>query len=230
MRFAITVLVLLLFVLLTGFSASVIRAAFMGGLSLTAALLYRRAQGLQVLLLSGFIMVMIDPFLVPFDISFQLSFMATLGLLLFMPLFENLQGMWLKVPAFVKEGLLVTVSAQLLTIPVILYHFGRMSLISFFSNVVLLPFIPFLMFFSFVALLSSLLFLWPFALVAVSAYWVCMRLLLWGVDFFASIPFASVNISFFPWWMAFLYYLLLGVLWFRTRMKQSLFLVNPNRS
>lgn len=219
-RFFVTISLLLLFVLLTGFSASVIRAALMGGLSLSASLFYRRSQGLQILLLSGCIMVLIDPFLLPFDISFQLSFMATLGLLLFMPFFEKLQGFWLKVPSLVKEGLLVTVAAQLLTIPITLYYFGKLSLISFLSNVVLLPIIPFLMFFSFIALLCSLLFLWPLALVAVSIYWLWMRLLLGGVTLFASVPFASLEISFFPWWLALLYYFLMGIL---------VFLVHPNR-
>ena len=220
LRFTITILFLLLFVLLTGFSASVVRAAFMGGLSLSATMLYRHSQGLQVLLVSGFIMVLIDPFLLPFDISFQLSFLATLGLFLFMPFFENLQGIWLKIPSIIKEGLLVTVAAQLLTIPVTLLHFGRLSLVSFLSNVVLLPIMPLLMFFSFAALLCSLIFLWPLAMVAVSFYWICSRFLLGGVSFFSSFPFAAVDITFFPWWMALIYYFLLG---------GFLFLVHPNR-
>jgi len=219
LRFTITIFFLLLFVLLTGFSASVVRAAFMGGLSLSATMLYRRSQGLQVLLVSGFIMVLIDPFLLPFDISFQLSFLATLGLFLFMPLFEKLEGVWLKIPSAIKEGLLVTVAAQLLTIPVTLLHFGRLSLVSFLSNVALLPIMPLLMLFSFAALLCSLIFLWPLAMVAVALYWICARFLLGGVAFFSAFPFAAVDITFFPWWLALIYYFLLGSFLFRDQIK-----------
>lgn len=204
-RFAMIWVSIAFFAVLTGLSASVVRASIMGALTVFTLSLGRKTDGLLVLLLSGFFMVFASPRILVWDVSFQLSFVSTLGLMTLMPLFE-LYGK--KLPLFLRESLLVTLAATVFTAPVVLYHFGTFSLISPFANVVFLPLIPLIMLFSFCALVGSLFF-YPFAVVWIGICWVALFLLIEGVQVVASVPLAFVKIPTFPWWAVGLYYFLL---------------------
>lgn len=181
-----------LLVALTGLSASVIRAAVMGVLVLTAQQLGRKSTGLITLIASGGLMVMIQPRMLWSDLSFQLSFLSTLGLLVFMPYFEKLQLPW-KVPDFIREGFLVTIAAQVFTTPLLLFVFGRFSVIAPIANIFVLPFLPFIMLFSFLALVGSFIF-WPLGQLLSFVVWVLIEIVLLIVGMFASLPFAAISI------------------------------------
>jgi competence protein ComEC len=182
---------ILLFVAFTGFSASIIRAAWMGFFTLFAAFVGRKSQGLLILLFSGAVMVFINPRMLVYDISFQLSFGATLGLIIANPFFEKVFS---KLPAFLAETLAVTSSAQVFTTPLIVYYFGRFSLIAPLANLLFLPLIPFIMLFSFLALVVSFVFA-PFAVFFSSIAWVLTKVLIIGVEVVAGVPFASVELQ-----------------------------------
>jgi competence protein ComEC len=190
---------IMVFVLLTGMSASVIRAAVMGGLVLLSLFCGRKSSGVQALIVSAALMSLVNPRILLFDMSFQLSFLATLGILLFMPVIEERVVFLKKLPAWMGEGLGVTLAAQVFTTPLILYSFGRVSLISPLTNIVFLPLIPFIMFFSFFAIVSSLLWLPVTALLA-GITWVLCMVLVCGVGAAADLPLASLDIKNFPLW------------------------------
>lgn len=196
-RFWGTVLGITVFVVLTGMSASVIRAAIMGSLTVLAKFCGRKSTGMQALLLSGVMMVILKPGMLLYDMSFQLSYLATLGLLIYVPLFEEKIKVFKKLPAILRETLVVTLAAQVLTTPLILYRFGRFSLISPVANVIFLPLIPLIMLFSFMALICG--FAAPFLVpVFCGITWVLTVLLLWGVAFFADLPLASIQMPPMP--------------------------------
>lgn len=202
LRFAATWMAIAFFALLTGLSASVVRASIMGALAVFTLFQGRKADGILILLLSGFFMVLVSPRILVWDVSFQLSFVSTLGLMMIMPVWEkHLQ----KMPPLLAEGLPVTLAATIFTTPVALYHFGTFSVISPLANLIFLPFIPLIMFFSFLALASSILLL-PITFLWVGAAWVLLSVFLWGVQITASIPLAYLKISDFPWWAAAVYY------------------------
>jgi competence protein ComEC len=190
LRFIITIGSIVFFSLLTGLSASVIRASLMGGLTVLAMFGGRKADILLVLFFSGFLMVLFNPRILFWDVSFQLSFLATLGLIVFMPFMQRFaeKDIFKKIPAFVVEGLTVTLAAQVFTTPVILYYFGRLSLVAPVTNVLFLPLIPWIMMFSFAALVSGFLFL-PFTVVFTACGWLLVEILLKGVAWFAALPF-----------------------------------------
>ena len=134
--------------LLVGAGASVVRAAIMCALAISAAQIGRSAGAFNALMLSAGVMCAFDPNL-PWDVSFQLTFMATLGLMLYA---GPLQGWFAgfaahRLPAWaadrlvgpVGEYLLCTLAAQLTTLPVIVWHFGRLSLSSLIANPLALP-------------------------------------------------------------------------------------------
>lgn len=181
---------IMLLVLFTGFSASVIRAGLMGFFVLLATLSGRKSNGLLMLFLSAFVMTMLNPRILISDLSFQLSFLATLGLILCLPFIEKYLQ---KLPDFLQNGLGVTLAAQVFTTPLILYKFGRFSLIAPIANVLFLPLIPAIMFFSFIGTVLSLIF-WPLGAIFNAVAWIFLKIMLFGVHFVANLPFASLEI------------------------------------
>jgi len=157
-----------LYTLLVGGGAAVVRAAIMSSLSLLAVQIGRRSSGLNSLLLAAGVMCFFNPDL-PWDVSFQLSFAATLGLVVYAArlegFFRRRVERWLPlavagpVTALIAENILFTLAAQAFTLPIIFYHFGRISLIAPLANFFVLPAQSSLMIFSSLAVLAGLVFI-----------------------------------------------------------------------
>jgi competence protein ComEC len=156
--FWISVLAILIFVILTGATASVVRAAIMGFLLLFAQGYGRLYDPKNSIIFAGATMIFFNPFIFRFDIGFQLSFAAVLGL---MYLYPYLDSKLEKVPKLgtLKEIVLMTISAQIAVMPLLLYYFKNFSVISLPSNILVLPFIPFAMFMGLISGVSGLIFL-----------------------------------------------------------------------
>jgi len=167
---------------LVGADAAVVRAALMGTLSLFAKQVGRRNLGLNTLAFVAFIMALVNPLTI-WDVGFQLSFFATLGLILYAEPLSNLAhrliANYASRPAAdsiiqpVSDFVLLTLAAQITTIPIMAYHFERISLISFIANPFILPVQPAVMILgglaTFIALIIRPLgqlaawIAWPFA-------------------------------------------------------------------
>lgn len=149
------------YVLLAGASASVVRAGIMGSLTLIAYYTGRPAEAKRLLWVTAGVMLLIEPRMVA-DIGFQLSVAATVGLIYlgawklnkFKIQSTKLQTKGSKLPnqkylnwigEFLTEYLHPTIAASLATAPIILWHFGRVSLISPLVNILILPVVPLIM-------------------------------------------------------------------------------------
>lgn len=139
---------LLFYVALTGFAPPVIRAAIML-LCVTAGQgLHRERDALNQLCLAGLVILGIWPAQL-FQAGFQLSMGAVLGIVLFYaPLLyayekhRNKKRVHYKIkPGPVVQGLVLTFCATVGTLPILLYHFKSFTLISFFSNLLVVPLI-----------------------------------------------------------------------------------------
>jgi len=152
-----SVIIIVLFVILTGASASVVRAAVMGLLLLFANGYGRLYNPKNSIIFAGAAMVYFNPFVLVFDIGFQLSFVAVLGLIYFYPRFDDKLK---KMPKFgnLKEIFLMTLSAQIAVAPLLIYYFRNFSLVSLPVNLMILPFIPFAMFAGFISGLAGMIF------------------------------------------------------------------------
>ena len=117
----------ILYMLLAGLSASVIRAGIMSILSFTALIYGRKSDAIWSLVITAVVMILVNPWYI-LDIGFQLSVMATLGVLLS-------SGSVLKIILFV----------QLFTIPLILHHFGQLSVVAPLANILVGWTVPFIM-------------------------------------------------------------------------------------
>lgn len=147
--FWISVGIIIVFVILTGASASVVRAAVMG-LILSFAHGYGRLYDQKnSIILAGGIMIWFNPFVLVFDIGFQLSFAAVLGLIYLYPFIDR---KFYKIPKAggMKELTLMTISAQITVAPLLVYYFGGFLPVSLPTNILILPFVPMAMLFGFI--------------------------------------------------------------------------------
>ncbi len=219
-----TVAGITLYVLLVGADAAVVRAGVMGGLYVTARHLGRRATAYVSLFASAILLTAIQP-LALWDVGFQLSFAATLGLILFTPAIERLfEGALARITSqerarqlirYLNDLLIVTLAAQILTIPLVVYHFGRLSLVAPLTNLLILPVQPPIMIWGGAATLIGLVpFLRPIAQVIAWVPWLCLAYTTAVVHWMAGWPFASLQISHASAGRLILYYgVIVGGVW-----------------
>jgi competence protein ComEC len=149
------------FVLMTGGSASIVRAAFVSTLSVMAAYYGRRARPLLLITFAAAITAFINPIYVWGDASWYLSFLAFFGVLMVSPIFHNrLPDVFAR--NIVLAIMLESLCAEIMSLPYILYTFGQMSYVGLLANVLVTSMIPYAMLFGFIACLAGT-FLWPIA-------------------------------------------------------------------
>ncbi|SFE99636.1 competence protein ComEC [Paenibacillus catalpae] len=158
------------YVLLSGSSPSVVRAGLMTMLALLAARMDKLKDGLHLLAAAAAAMLIWNPYFVQ-DVGFQLSFAVTAGLIMFVQPVRRAMPDWPRGKALL-DLLAVTVVAQVVSFPLTIYYFNQFHLLSIPANLVLVPFISFIVMpIGAVALLIGML--WPFGgqlLAAVSVY------------------------------------------------------------
>lgn len=176
-----------LFVAATGFSASVVRAAIMGSLLILAKRFGRQSDSLIAILLAAGGMVALNPYILKYDIGFQLSFLAMVGMILAAPPLTRLfQLLGEKLSGILSS----TLAAQLFTLPILSFYFGRISTVSVLANLLVLPFIPLVMAITFVLTTLGFVSLWlaqKFAFVL----WIFLAYIIRVAEIFNSLPFAQ---------------------------------------
>jgi len=153
---------LVVFPLLAGLTPSVFRAAIMGALYLIGRLLGRPRALLDALFVAALAMTVSNPYVL-WDVGFQLSFAATFGLIWAAPLAEYFGNFLRRRGVTLQEigGVLTeTLVAQLFTLPILLFAFGRISLVAPLTNLLILPFVPAAMFF--ISLALGGFFVWSY--------------------------------------------------------------------
>ena len=214
---------IVLYTILVGADASVVRAAIMGGIYLFAnRWLGRPNFAFASLFLSGLLMTLVDPFTL-WDVGFQLSFTATLGLMLYGTPFSQWtrarllrwldEGIVNQIMKILSEAVLLTLAAQVLTLPLMMAYFGQLSLISLLANAFILPVQSGLMLWGGLATLGGLMI--PvvgqvFAWVA----WVFLSYTIWLVRLFARVPGATVPVDISLLGVIFIYLLIAGLTWY----------------
>ncbi|HPH98479.1 MAG TPA: ComEC/Rec2 family competence protein [Anaerolineaceae bacterium] len=218
------------YTLLVGAGPAVVRAAFMSWMGLLAGLVGRRQSGVNSLAFAAGAMCFFEPDL-PWDVSFQLSFAATLGLILYAePLqgaFNRLAGKilppsvvrWIAGP--VGDYLLLTLAAQITTLPVMAFHFRSVSLAALLANPLVLPPQPLVMIWGGLSLLLG----WFDPGLGQAAAWLTWPLTAYtihAVQSLAQMPFAQLRLgALTPGLVAAFYALLLG-LTFWPRLRRTL--------
>lgn len=237
--FWIAVATIILFVLMTGAAASVVRAGVMGLLVLIAQKEGRAYHITNALAFAGAAMIFHNPYILRFDAGFQLSFLATVGLVYLSPRVEHRLDRARAKLSFgsgklslarrqkkdangpeilgLKKIFVETLSAQLMVLPLLIYLFGSVSLISPLANLAVLIVVPYAM--GAGAIAGTLGFLSPvLAVVAGWGAWIILEYQLRAIGFFAKIPLASVPVG--AWAAAPLLALYVFIFW-RMRSKRE---------
>lgn len=210
-----------LYALLVGGDPPVLRAAIMGVFSVVALLLRRQSVALNTLALAVWLMTAAQPGQLH-DVGFQLSALATLGLILLVtPLTGATERLLGRTPLaahrarllpLLGDALLITLAAQLITAPLIVGTFGRFSLVSLLTNLLILPVQGWLLASGGLATLGGMLWLPLGRVLAVIPY----AALAWTVAvvrWTAAFPLASITLGPLPTWYIWLLYGLAGIGW-----------------
>jgi len=212
---------IILFVLLTGASPSVVRAGIMGILLLIAEKEGRLYHMGNALAFAATVMVWVNPRLLLFDAAFQLSFLATIGISYLTPVIERAferigavvtymgkrsrfkNSLPMRDPVSQKglfslrRTLIETISAQIAVIPLLMYLFGRLSLISPLTNLLVLIAVPYAMAAGFIAACAAFISV-AFGQVMGWGAWVLLEYMIRMIELFSRLPFASVAFD-SPW-------------------------------
>lgn len=185
-----------IFILMTGFPASAIRAGVMGTLLLYAMKNGRLANAGNAIVFAAAVMLLWNPLLLRYDVGFQLSFLATIGIVYFYPLFEKYFGEKLKkypvIFSFIAEILFMSLSAQIFVLPIILFNFQTLSLVSPVTNILVLPILPITMLVGFLAIAVSFIFQ-PLAILFSWLAYLPLRYEILVIDYFANLRFSALT-------------------------------------
>jgi len=190
------ILAIILFITMTGGSSTAIRAGVMATLALLARATGRNYDVARALILAGVFMVLLNPFVLVYDVSFQLSFIATIAVIFFTPKIEK-YFLWVSKRFGLRDIVSVTTAAYIFVFPFILYKMGNLSLVALPANVLILPFIPFTMLLGFITGFIGLIW-YVFAVPFGYLSYLFLHYELGVISFFSHLPFAAFSIPDFP--------------------------------
>lgn len=186
----LTTLLIIGYVLMAGATPAVIRAGIMGTVVILSKWISRKAFMPNVLLLTASMMFLIDPFVLS-DVGFQLSFVATAGIL---TLCDRVEKHLKFIPDLfgLRTSFAASLSAIIVTLPILLWHFGTVSLVAPFTNLLVLSLVPHAMWLTLLGLGAMTVFS-PIGHFVVLPAWALSWFMLWLISVFGAIPFALVE-------------------------------------
>jgi competence protein ComEC len=212
---------LIFYIALIGLPASAMRAGLMGFLVLLALNIGRLNKMVNSLALAAFILLWINPKLLRDDIGFQLSFLAVLGIFLFNSFFKKIVRYEKIKSSFLKgilEVLVVTMSAQVLTLPIMALNFSQISVIAPLANLLILWTLPFLMILIISALFLSFVFP-PLSFYFFLPSFFILRYIIMAATALVKIPGAYLEINDKYFYLVILYYIIIAGVILRIRKK-----------
>jgi competence protein ComEC len=217
-----------LYALFVGATPTVLRAAIMASLIVLASSTERQTEPWTLLLAACLGLSLWNPHIL-WDLGFQLSVLATASLFAFSQPVKSWLEHWPLLrwseARFITDTLSATLAVQVLVLPLIVYHFGNLSLIAPLANVLIVPMVPFAMMLGALALVVNLLaaVLAAVPLLAPLADWLAygLWLLAWlpfaamteAARLLSDLPWAAVRLPTFPLWVLLTYYALLVSAW-----------------
>lgn len=128
---------------MVGASPSIIRSIAFVMIFYLSIFIDRKKDGISALSLIGIILIMNNPYVI-YNVSFQLSFLATLSILIF----------YNKINSIIKLSMVsLTISSNILTLPIIYYTFKGIPLLSIIGNLIIVPFVGVIMYLSIASLI-----------------------------------------------------------------------------
>ncbi|HTA61987.1 MAG TPA: ComEC/Rec2 family competence protein [Bacteroidia bacterium] len=189
-KVGLIILVLWFFVLLSGFSAPAVRAAFMFSLILLGKTLFEQVETANIVLVSAFLSLCINPFWLA-DVGFQLSYIAVLGIIYLYPYFYNLFTFSWGFADKVWALCAVSIAAQLATLPITLYYFHQFPTLFLITNLILIPISTLVMYGGILILVLSKITVVANVLVWLTAF--LIKIMNASALFFDGVPFCVID-------------------------------------
>lgn len=214
-RSIITIIGLLLFMLITGVPPSVFRATLMAIIIIISFLSGRSTNIINSVSIAAVIILLFNPDEI-YNPGFQLSFSAVLAIALLYPYFQKqifklrLKHKWIE---YILLFCAVSISAQLGTLPFTLAYFSKLSVVSIFANLLVIPAVGVIVANAFLTLAVSLIF-FPIATYFAAANDFLTYLMLLIIRFFGKSNYSFIWIRNFSLYDSILFYLLLFTLIF----------------
>ncbi len=194
---AISTIFLIIFVFITGFTASVIRASFMAILKILSGIIHRKNDIINSLFLILLLTLIQNPYNLT-NISVLLSYGGVLGIALFLEpinkildkIIENKNMVW----NYIKGIVSVSFSVQIIIAPIMIYFYKTISLTFLISNILTSLLISVIIIFGFLIILLSLL-IFPIAKLSGVVYKPLIKLLLFITEITAKIPFSKIYVK-----------------------------------
>ena len=217
----ITIVFLIFYMFITGFSPSVVRASMMSILLIGGEVLYRKNDIWTSMAISLFLILIYNPFLIE-NIGLQFSYIGTMGIMiLHKSVFSFLKNIKIKNKKWkykfnrkaiffiskIKEILAVTLSAQLAIFPIMIYHFNLFGVYFLISNLLVSVMIGPIIIFSTIFIVFSFIFN-PISKVICIVLKLLIQMLI-IISNLAELPFSKLYLSTHKIWMILLYYILI---------------------
>ena len=145
------IVMVIVYSLMTGLGASVVRATFMLVFVLIGKLIDRDAHSISLLAFVAFLMLLYNPMYIN-DVGFQLSFIVTFGLLIMTPFLMRGKNKFVN---WVIGTVSIPIIAQLWVMPIQIFYFNNISLYSVFANIMSVPILSVISFGGFVSSLIA---------------------------------------------------------------------------
>lgn len=195
-----------LYIPLTGAGPSIQRAGVMGAAGVVAALAGRRRARWYSLLLALAATLSLNPLALR-AVGWQLSFVAVIAIFWLAPKIRKKLG---SLPRPLAEGLAITFAATVLTLPLMAFHFGRVSLVSVLANVLALPAVSMIMWLGMLSASVGQVWLLPAGLLN-QVNGVLIGYLAEIASWSAGQLFAVFDLQIRSWWLVALIYALIAV-------------------
>jgi len=208
--FWLTVIVIALFIVMTGLQPSAIRAGIMGSMFLLANYLGRQNFSSRAVVFAAALMLLINPLLLRLDIGFQLSFLAMMGIIYLMPFFREKLKFLPEAKLFnLRSITAMTLSAQVFTLPILIYNFGHVSLLAPLTNILIVPVLPLVMGLGFIFGITATIFQ-PLGWILSWPAWLFLTYITKVTETVSQIPWARLTLENVHWAWLILAYLILG--------------------
>jgi len=138
LHFAIIIGLMWFFALITGLSASVVRAVVMFSFVLTGELINRKANIYNSLAVSMLVLLLAKPNFL-FDAGFQLSYIAVFSIVWLQPIYNRWGRSKYRAVNFARDTVAISFIAQIGVLPLSLYYFNQFPLLFLLANVIVIP-------------------------------------------------------------------------------------------
>ena len=210
-----TIIFLFFFMALTNFTPSVMRASIMNILILIAGLIHRKSDLYCNLALSSIIILIINPYTI-LNMGFQLSYGGTIGIILLNQKINNIvqkkREIKNKIIKYIANTMIVTISANIVILPIMAYQFHTISLTFWISNILASPLMGIIIALGFLTYLLSLIYI-PLAEIVAIPLNIILELLLKIAEYCSNIPGSSILVK-TPEMMTIIFYYIIILLLF----------------